>query len=77
MHQSTIYERILMEGRVEGRLGEAQRFVRRLGKQKFGEPDPACAAVLDGIQDVDRLEALGDRILLPEVKSWEDLLKGE
>ncbi len=71
MHQSSTYERILREGR----LGEAHRFVRRLGKQKYGEPDPTTAEVLERIQDVDRLEALGDRILQPDVKSWEELLK--
>jgi len=73
MHQSTTYERILREGS----LGEAHRFVRRLGKQKFGDPGPTTTAALAEIQDVDRLEALGDRILRPDVKSWEDLLKVE
>ena len=84
MHQSTTYQRILREGRQEGRqegldegrVGEARRFLRRLGTHRFGEPDPAVAATLDGIQDVDLLEALGERALLPDLKGWDDLLEG-
>ncbi len=73
MHQSTTYERILREGR----LGEAHRFIRRLGTEKFGAPGPTAASDLEAIQDVDHLEALGVRILRPDVKSWDDLLEGE
>jgi predicted transposase YdaD len=76
MHQSTTYQRILREGRNEGRLTEERRFLRRLGTHRFGEPDPAVAATLDGIQDVDRLEALGERVLLPNLNGWQDLLEG-
>ena len=77
MHQSTTYERILREGREEGReeglVTEARRFLVRLGTQQFGEPDPTTAAALEAIQDVDRLESLGERILRPDLKSWEEL----
>ncbi|MFI5460589.1 MAG: hypothetical protein ACHRXM_34680 [Isosphaerales bacterium] len=72
MHQSTTYERILREGSV----AEARRFLVRLGTQQYGEPDPATAAALEAIQDVDRLESLGERILRPDLTSWEELLKG-
>ena len=71
MHQSTTYERILEEGS----LGGVRRLIRRQGTQKHGEPDPRAAKILEAIVDVDRLEALGDKILQPDVKSWEDLLK--
>jgi predicted transposase YdaD len=72
MTQSTTYQRILKEGR----LREARHFLRRLGIRRFGEPDPSSAIALEGIQDVNRLEALGERALLTEVKSWQDLLEG-
>ena len=50
--------------------------VRRLGTQKCGEPDPATAEALEAIVDIDRLEAIGDKILRPDIKSWVDLLNG-
>jgi hypothetical protein len=73
MHQSSTYQWILDQGR----LGEAHRFIRRLGTEKFGAPEPTAASGLEAIQDVDRLEALGVRILRPDIKSWEDLLTDE
>jgi len=80
MHQSTTYQRILREGRDEGReeglVTEARRFLVRLGTQQFGEPDPTTAAALEAIQDVNLLESLGERILRPDLKSWEELLQG-
>ena len=72
MHQSTTYERILREGR----LGEAHRIIRRQGTQKYGEPDPTTTDALDAIVDLDQLEALSDKILRSDVKSWSDLLNG-
>ncbi len=72
MHQSSTYERILREGR----LGEARRIIRRLGTQKYGEPDLITSEALEAIVDVDRLEALSDKIIRPDVTSWGDLLNG-
>lgn len=72
MHQSSTYERILREGR----LGEASRIIRRLGTQKYGEPDLITSEALEAIVDVDRLEALSDKIIRPDVTSWGDLLNG-
>ena len=73
MHQSTTYERILRDGR----LDEARRFIRRQGTQRYGEPDAETVAEIAAIVDIDRLEGLGDKILHPDIKSWEDLLKGK
>ncbi len=73
MHQSTTYERILRDGR----LDEARRTIRRLGTQKYGVPDAETVAELDAIVDIDRLEGLGDKILHPDIKSWEDLFNGK
>jgi predicted transposase YdaD len=84
MHQSTTYQKILTEGREkgreegreEGRITEARTFLRRQGTLKFGEPDPATAVRLESIQDVDRLESLGERMLQSDLASWDDLLQG-
>ena len=84
MKQSTTYQSILKEGRQEGRqegesLGrvhEAQRIVRLQGTKRFGEPSLSTAAALEEIQDVERLETLGVRILEPDVVNWDDLLNG-
>jgi hypothetical protein len=70
MHQSTTYERILKEGS----LGTLRRVIRRQGTQKYGEPGPMTAETLEAIVDIDRLEALCDKIVQPDIKSWEDLL---
>jgi hypothetical protein len=45
------------------------------GTKPFGEPDAATVAALEAIWDIDRLEVLGDRILAPDVESWDDLLR--
>ena len=75
MHQSSTYETYLRLTR-EGRLDEARRIVRRQGTQKFGEPDEVSTEALDAIGDLERLEALTDRLLQPDIRSWADLLNG-
>ena len=42
------------------------------GRKRFGEPDAPTAAALQAITDLDRLEALSDRLL--DVASWQELL---
>ena len=80
MKESTTYQRILRDGRQEGetigRVREAHRFLRLLGMRRFGPPSQAIDAVLEAIEDVDRLEALGVRIVEPDVQGWDDLLQG-
>ncbi len=72
MHESTTYRRILNDGRLEG----ARRFLLRLGTKRFAEPDATTATALEAIRDIDRLEALGERILDPDVLKRRDLLNG-
>jgi len=79
MQQSTTYQAILREGRKEGlnegRLtGERQLLIRQ-GTKRFGPPDAEKVAAIEAIQDVNRLEALGERILEPNLQSWDDLLR--
>jgi hypothetical protein len=84
MHESPSYQAILSEGRQEGRREGLQegrvtgerRFLLRQGTKKFGEPDAATVATIEAIQDVDRLEALGLRIIDVDVSGWDDLLRG-
>jgi len=71
---STTYQKILRDGRAEGRIDEARRILLRLGTKRFGEPEAAARASLDDIRDIDRLEALGERLFDAEVSDWVDLL---
>ncbi len=87
MTQSTTYQAILKEGRneglvegrkeglVEGRLTGERQLLIRLGTKRFGPPDAATLAAIEAIQDLDRLESLGERILEPEVQNWDELLR--
>ncbi len=44
----------------------------RLGRKKFGPPNPEVLASLNAIDDVARLDTLADRLL--DVSSWDELL---
>ena len=68
MRESSTYQAILDEGRIE----EAQKMILRLGRQKFGSPNDLIAAALQAITDLERLERMGDRIL--SVSTWNELL---
>lgn len=80
MQESTTYQAILDEGHVrgraegwaEGRAEEARRMLLRLGRAKLGPADAATVAALEALTDLDRLEALGERLL--KVASWQELL---
>jgi len=72
MHESTTYRRIINDGRLE----EARRFLLRQGTKRFREPDATTVTALEAIRDIDRLEALGERILDPDLLDWKDLLRG-
>jgi hypothetical protein len=71
------YLTILAKGRGEGEIAVARRFIYRLAPRRFGEPDEASVAELDEIQDVERLESLGEKLVDFEIKSWDDLWRGE
>jgi predicted transposase YdaD len=87
MQESTTYQAILREGRqeglvegrneglIEGRItGERQLLIRQ-GTKKFGNPDIAILDAIEAIRDVERLEALGERMLDPDVRDWSALLR--
>ncbi len=78
MRESTTYQAVLREGRdegrIEGRVAEGQRLVVRQGTKRFGEPDAATVAAIEAIQDIDRIEALGDRVVNMGIQTWDELL---
>jgi predicted transposase YdaD len=72
MKESSTYQQIVAEGRAEGRAEEARRFLKTLGQDKFGPPDEQAQEAIDAIEDIERLEDLGRRLL--RVESWQELL---
>jgi predicted transposase YdaD len=82
MQDSTTYQAILkegrneglIEGRNEGRVTGEQQLLIRQGTKKFGQPDAATRAAIEAIRDIERLEALGERIVDPDVCDWNSLL---
>ena len=62
----------LAEGLAEGRVGEARRFLIRVGEHTLGPVPAAAQAALDRIDAVEQFEHLADR--LPHAKSWDELL---
>lgn len=80
MRESSTYQMILEEGRVEGRVEgraegqiiEARRLVLGLGTRKFGPPDATMVATLDAIDDLNVLHSLADGLL--QMSTWEELL---
>jgi predicted transposase YdaD len=78
MQESTTYQAILREGRneglIEGRIAGEQQVLIRQGTKKFGTPDAATLADIEAIRDIERLEALCERILDADVRDWNSLL---
>jgi hypothetical protein len=88
MKESTTYQRILTEGRQEGlqaglqeglnlgEIREARRYLILLATERFGDPNPETLAALEAIRSVERLEALGRRLISnPNIGAWDDLLR--
>ena len=85
MKESSTYQAILEEGKVEGmaeglamgmtegRAKEARSLLLLLGTKRFGAPDTRTQAAIEAIRSVERLERLVARVL--EAESWEELLK--
>jgi hypothetical protein len=68
MRESTTYQAILEEGRVD----EVRHDIIELGAEKFGPPDRATVAAIDGLNDLDTLRRLLRTIL--RTTTWQDLL---
>ena len=78
MRESTTYQAVLKEGREEGRIAgrvaEAQRILLMLGEDRFGEPSEAIRGGIDVIHDVERLERMSRRVYATDIHDWEGLL---
>jgi predicted transposase YdaD len=61
------------EGRVEGRVDEVRRLLTRFGERRLGPAPATVQAMLETIEDVERLEGLFDRV--DGVQSWDELLE--
>jgi predicted transposase YdaD len=80
MKESSTYQAILEEGRVEGRsegraegaVAEAKKVLRLQGDEPFGVPDAQTATAIEQIDDLGRLEEMLKRVRTAE--SWQDLL---
>jgi predicted transposase YdaD len=80
MRDSSTYQAILDEGRVEGRVeGRAEgrvegerRLLLLVGEGRFGPPDDVTQTRLGAIEDADAIERLARRLLT--VSSWAELL---
>jgi hypothetical protein len=60
------------KGKAEGKAEEARRILLILGRDQFGEPTASARTVLDGLDDLNRLEKLAKR--LKQARSWQELL---
>ncbi len=69
MQESDTYLAILDEGE----LKHARKAVLRLGQKKFGPGGDDVVTAVNGIEDLERLERLLERIL--DESSWQELLR--
>jgi predicted transposase YdaD len=72
MRESVTYQAILEEGEAKGAVAEAKKFILLQGSSRLGAPDGATKAALERLDDVQRLEELGVRLLT--ATSWRELL---
>jgi len=72
MHESTAYDMILDEGRLEGDLRTSHRLLLRQGRKRFGPADSETELALTSIKDLERLERMAEAVLT--VNSWQELL---
>jgi hypothetical protein len=69
MRESGTYQLILEEGAVE----HTRELILRLGRKQLGEPADKHVAKLQGIQDLDRLDRIAEKVLT--AKNWDSLLR--
>jgi predicted transposase YdaD len=72
MRESSVYQRILREGRTEGQIEGERRLLIRMATSKFGPAPAETAARLQALADPDELDRLGVRLL--KVATWDELL---
>ncbi len=65
---STTYQAILREGCNEGRVSGEQRLLVHLGTKRFERFDAEILVAIEAIRDLERIDALADRIIDPDVR---------
>ncbi len=68
MEDSVTYQKMIRRGRIE----EARQILMRVGRKRFGPPDEAVVATIQGLNDLEQVESLAERLL--DVASWQQLL---
>jgi predicted transposase YdaD len=73
MRESVIYQDILAEGEVKGRVGEARGLVIRQLTRKLGNINPNLLAKIEALP-VEQLESLGEALLdftlIADLEAW-------
>jgi len=72
MEESSTYQYVIEKGMEKGKKENLRNNVRRLGTRRFGAPDAAVLAALNGMDDLARLDRMFDRAL--DAADWNDLL---
>jgi predicted transposase YdaD len=73
MRESSVYQRILSEGRSEGLIEGERHVLIRQATTKFGPANEATVLRLQGVTEPDALDRLTMRLL--SVDSWDELLQ--
>jgi hypothetical protein len=68
MKESTTYQGILEDGRIES----LQQTLLRQGRRKFGTPSDTVTTAISALTDRERLERMTEQLLI--VSNWEELL---
>ncbi len=69
------YERGIERGIERGRAREVRALLIRVAAPRLGTPDDATRSRLEAIDDVSRLEALFDRVIVNSAQNWSELLR--
>jgi predicted transposase YdaD len=72
MKESSTYQAIVAEGRVEGRVEGARAVLLVQGTDRFGPPDAATRKAINAIGDLQQLQQLARKLLTAE--TWGELL---
>jgi predicted transposase YdaD len=72
MKESSTYQAIVQEGRDEGAIAEVKKLLRLIGEEAFGPPDAATRAVIERLNNLERLEGLVKRARAAD--DWADLV---
>jgi hypothetical protein len=66
-------EKGIEKGVEKGKLEGVQQFILHQGETRFGAPDESIQCAIRAINNLEQLQALGDRILV--ASGWSDLIK--